>query len=148
MVLNAFHSPCISRFLATSLNLETKLLMLNKWTLVFFDVHFRDVWPDDQFGSVGIGAEEEFMCLCDIFKMPLPNGESAKDALCMIHVTLWYYFPVLRYTCTSLFLLDVGSVKVLGILSGYRHINTIKFYRYSRSNLLGHLGRQFPLVMD
>ncbi|XP_073235962.1 protein timeless homolog [Porites lutea] len=33
----------------------------------------RDVWPDDQFGSVGIGAEEEFMCVCDIFKMPLPN---------------------------------------------------------------------------
>ena len=53
------------------------------------------------------------MCLCDIFKMPLPNGESAKDALCMIHVTLWCYFPVLRYT--SLLLLDVGSVKVSGI---------------------------------
>lgn len=44
--------------------------------IVFFDVHFRDVWPDDdQFGSAGIGAEEEFMCLCNIFKMLLPNGE-------------------------------------------------------------------------
>lgn len=76
MVLKLFHSPCISCFLATSLNLETKLLVLNKWTLVFFDVHFRDVWPDDdQFGSAGIGAEEEFMCLCNIFKMLLPNGE-------------------------------------------------------------------------
>ena len=90
--------------------------MLNKWTSVFFDFHVRDVWPDDQFGSAGIGAEEEFMCLCDIFKMPLPNGESAKDALCMIHVTLWYYFPVLRYT--SLLLLDVGSIKVSGIRFG------------------------------
>lgn len=101
-------------FFSRQFNLETKLFILNKWTLVFFDVHFRDVWPDDQFGSAGIGTEEEFMCLCDIFKMPLPNGESAKDAWCMIHVILWYYFPVLRYT--SLLLLDVGSVKVSGIL--------------------------------
>lgn len=54
------------------------------------------------------------MCLCDIFKMPLPNGESTKYALCMIHFTLWYYFPVLRYTGTSLLLLNVGSVKVSG----------------------------------
>lgn len=82
--------------------------------IVFFDVHFRDVWPDDdQFGSAGIGAEEEFMCLCNIFKMLLPNGEWGKDAMCMIHVTLWCYFPVLRYP--SLFLLNVGSVKVSGI---------------------------------
>nr|XP_058960155.1 protein timeless homolog [Pocillopora verrucosa] len=34
----------------------------------------RDVWPeDDHFGSVGISAEDEFMCLSDIFKMDLPS---------------------------------------------------------------------------
>lgn len=41
-----------------------------------FHVHFRDVWPDDgHFGSAGISAEDEFICLCDIFKMDLPSGE-------------------------------------------------------------------------
>lgn len=45
------------------------------------------------------------MCLCDIFKMPLANGELAKDALCMIHVTLWYYLAVFRYTNMYLFAL-------------------------------------------
>jgi len=34
----------------------------------------RDVWADDDhFGSVGISAEDEFICLCDIFKMDLPS---------------------------------------------------------------------------
>lgn len=34
----------------------------------------RDVWPeDDHFGSVGISAEDEFMCLSGIFKMDLPS---------------------------------------------------------------------------
>lgn len=65
--------------------------------------------------------------------------------MCMIHVTLWCYFPVLRYP--SLFLLSVGSVKVSGIHLCYKHSNTIKFYGYSISNFLGHLGRQFPLVL-
>lgn len=42
-------------------------------------MHFRDVWADDeQFGSAGIGAEDEFMCLNEIFKMDLPSGEFTK----------------------------------------------------------------------
>ena len=88
MVFKHFSLSLHFMFFSHQFKLATKLLMLNKWTLVFFDVHFRDVWPDDQFGSAGIGTEEEFMCLCDIFKMPLPNGESAKYALCMIHVNI------------------------------------------------------------
>ena len=62
----------------------------------------------------------------------------------MIHVALWYHFPVLRYT--SLLLLNVGSVKVSG---NHFILQTLiqKKNGYSGSNLLGHLGRQFPLVL-
>lgn len=41
-----------------------------------FLVNSRDVWSDhDHFGSAEISAEDEFICLCDIFKMDLPSGK-------------------------------------------------------------------------
>lgn len=37
----------------------------------------RDVWTDDQlFGSAEMSAEDEFMCLNEIFKMNLSPGKS------------------------------------------------------------------------
>ncbi|XP_078377463.1 protein timeless homolog isoform X3 [Oculina patagonica] len=40
----------------------------------------RDVWADDDhFGSAGISAEDEFMCLCDIIKMDLPSAIPAEN---------------------------------------------------------------------
>ncbi|XP_068743306.1 protein timeless homolog [Montipora capricornis] len=40
----------------------------------------RDVWADDeQFGSAGISAEDEFICLNNIFKMDLPPVNTANE---------------------------------------------------------------------
>ena len=32
------------------------------------------MWPGEPFGGADIGAEDEFMCLFDIFRMDLPQG--------------------------------------------------------------------------